>query len=215
MKEIKYSSRAWIRLLRLRPHPEGGYYRETYRAAETIAGKHLPARYGGARSFSTAIYFLLAGNQHSAFHLLKSDEFWHFYAGAPLDIFVIRPGGNLSRIRLGNNPAAGEIPQYAVRAGSWFAAAPAIQNPKSLPAMLPPQNAAHPSATLRAALQAGDAAGGRIALQAGKIKNKLYSLAGCTVAPGFDFKDFETGKRAMLCSKFPAHAALIAKLTPG
>ena len=58
----------WIALLRLIPHPEGGFYRETYRATEAIAADHLPARFGGARAFSTAIYFLLPGDQVSLFH---------------------------------------------------------------------------------------------------------------------------------------------------
>lgn len=178
MKEIKYSAHAWIRLLRLRPHPEGGYYREVYRSPETIPAASLPGRYGGRRSFSTAIYFLLAAGQYSAFHRLKSDEIWHFYAGAPIDIFIISPDGKLARIRLGNDPVVGGTPQCIVKAGSWFAAAPAIQNPKS------------------------------------KIINKLYSLAGCTVAPGFDFADFEAGRRATLCAMFPRHARLIAKFTP-
>ena len=192
MKEIKCSASAWIRLLRLRPHPEGGYYREAYRSPETISAGSLPGRYGSRRSFSTAIYFLLAAGQYSAFHRLKSDEIWHFYDGAPIDIFVISPGGKLARIRLGNNPAAGEEPQRIVRAGSWFAAAIAIQNGKSLPAML------------------------RIPLQAGRIQNqKSYSLIGCTVAPGFDFADFEVGRREELCAKFPRHARLIANFTRG
>ncbi|NLF09965.1 MAG: cupin domain-containing protein [Pirellulaceae bacterium] len=67
-----------IRLLGLEPHPgEGGYYRETYRSTETIAAGALPARYGGARCHSTAIYYLLKPNQCSALHRVLSDEIFH------------------------------------------------------------------------------------------------------------------------------------------
>ena len=76
----------WIESLRLLPHSEGGFYRETHRAQDVLAGEHLPARFGGARACSTAIYFLLPGNQVSVFHRIKSDEIWHFYAGSTLTL---------------------------------------------------------------------------------------------------------------------------------
>ena len=72
-----------IKLLELKPHPEGGYYRETYRSDEVI--ENLPERYKGpSRNAGTAIYFLLKGDQFSAFHKLQSDEIWHFYEGSSL-----------------------------------------------------------------------------------------------------------------------------------
>ncbi len=83
------SASFWIEKLELLPHPEGGYYRQTYRAAEELNGAVLPARYGGPRPFSTAIYYLLAHPDFSAFHRLKSDEVWHFYLGAPLTLWLI------------------------------------------------------------------------------------------------------------------------------
>ena len=86
----------WIKHLRLRQHPEGGWYRETYRAAEAIAHAAMPRRYRGPRAFSTAIYFLLAGRGFSAFHRLHSDEMWHFYHGQPFLVVDLAPDGTLT-----------------------------------------------------------------------------------------------------------------------
>jgi predicted cupin superfamily sugar epimerase len=74
----------WIEKLRLEAHPEGGYFRQTYRSDVVLAREALPAEFTGARAASTAIYFLLEGKNFSAFHRLRSDEVWHFYVGAPL-----------------------------------------------------------------------------------------------------------------------------------
>lgn len=119
------TARAWIDTLRLQPHPEGGYFAETYRASESVAAAHLPARFGGNRSFSTAIYFLLEAGQFSAFHRIQSDEVWHFYDGGPLEVYVLHGYGRLEIIRLGLNPANGERPQAVVPSGCWFASRPA------------------------------------------------------------------------------------------
>src|SRR4029077_4292815 len=81
----------------------------------------LPAEFTGARAASTAIYFLLEGKNFSAFHRLRSDELWHFYAGASLVVHVIEPSGEYSAIRLGRDLEAGQVPQAVVRAGCWFA----------------------------------------------------------------------------------------------
>ena len=113
----------WIASLRLAPHPEGGFYRETYRAQEVIAADHLPARFGGARACSTAIYFLLPGNQVSVLHRIKSDEVWHFYAGSALTLTLIHPDGRLEARRLGPDPERGESFQAIVPAGCWYGAA--------------------------------------------------------------------------------------------
>lgn len=107
------------------PHPEGGYYKETYRAAETIPQAALPARFNAGRAFSTAIYFLLQQGNFSAFHRIKSDECWHFYAGETLLVYVIDDKGILQVTKLGSNVAEGETFQYVVPAGCWFASAPA------------------------------------------------------------------------------------------
>lgn len=108
--------------LGLERHPEGGWYRETYRAAETISATALPARFSGARSFATAIYFLLAKGEISALHRIKSDELWHFYSGATLTVHLLFPAGEYRQIRLGADLAGGETFQATVPAGCWFGA---------------------------------------------------------------------------------------------
>lgn len=159
----------WINKLNLQPHPEGGCYRQVYCSSESVPGEHLPARFGGARPFSTSIYFLLRGGQFSALHRIKSDEIWHFYAGAPLSISVLELGGATSELRLGPSPERGESFQQIVPAGAWFGAA--LEEPQS------------------------------------------FALLGCTVAPGFDFADFELAERDRLVAEFPQHRSLIERLT--
>jgi predicted cupin superfamily sugar epimerase len=163
------SAQYWVDKLQLIAHPEGGYYRETYRAELSIPREALPAGFTGPRLVSTAIYFLLEGNNFSAFHRLRSDELWHFYAGSPITVHVIEPDGGYSEIQLGGGPDAGEILQAVVKAGRWFASR--VRDPKT------------------------------------------FALAGCTVAPGFDFADFEMGKRAELVRHYPQHRSLIESLT--
>lgn len=111
----------WIQTLGLQPHPEGGYYRETYRSTLRLMGCCL-TEHGGARVAATAIYYLLEGSQFSALHRLRSDEMWHFYAGSPLRLSLITPEGLLHQVLLGNNPARGEVFQAVVPAGCWFGA---------------------------------------------------------------------------------------------
>lgn len=106
------------------PHPEGGYYKETYRSPGMIAATALPG-FNGDRHYSTAIYFLLQQGDFSAFHRIKSDECWHFYSGGPLNVYIIDEDGHLKTIKLGNNISAGETFQYVVPAGCWFASIPA------------------------------------------------------------------------------------------
>jgi predicted cupin superfamily sugar epimerase len=108
----------------LKEHPEGGFYRETYRAAGTIPAQALPPEFGGGRSYATAIHFLLPEGRISRFHRLKSDELWHFYLGGPLEICRISPAGQAVLLTLGSNPVAGNVLQCAIPAGDWFAAKP-------------------------------------------------------------------------------------------
>ena len=159
----------WIDDLKLTRHPEGGWFRETYRSAEVVAGPHLPARFGGDRAFATAIYFLLRGEELSALHRIKQDEVWHFYDGSPLTVHVLDAAGAYSALRLGRDPAGKALPQAVAPAGCWFGAT--VDDPQS------------------------------------------YALVGCTVAPGFDFADFEMPGRDELCRRFPQHRALIERLT--
>ncbi|QEC44830.1 cupin domain-containing protein [Pseudobacter ginsenosidimutans] len=109
----------------LLPHPEGGYYKETYRSSEIAPASALPERFGGNRFFSTAIYFLLESGNFSAFHKIKSDECWHFYAGQTLLVHILHLNGELQTVSLGSNAAEGELFQFVVPANCWFASEPA------------------------------------------------------------------------------------------
>jgi predicted cupin superfamily sugar epimerase len=110
----------WIDKLELTPHPEGGFFRQTYKAPLTIDRSALPASFNGSRSAATAIYFLLEGPDFSAFHRLAADEMWHFYAGGALLVHIIEADSRHSMLRLGSNADRGEIFQAVVPAGCWF-----------------------------------------------------------------------------------------------
>jgi len=157
----------YIKQLQLKKHPEGGYYKEVYRSGELILPEHLPERYKSTRNFSTSIYFLLEGKQFSAFHLLQSDELWHFYDGSAVLLYVINKEGELITKKLGKKKDC-EL-QLIVEKQNWFAAE--LEDKKS------------------------------------------FALFGCAVSPGFDFADFELGKRDILLQKFPQHSALIKRLS--
>lgn len=152
----------------LQAHPEGGWYKETYKSTEYLAADSLPKRFSGQRSFCTAIYFLLEKRDFSAFHRIKSDECWHFYSGDPLEVYVLQPSGKMDIITLGNDPAKGYLFQYVVPANCWFASRPAA--------------------------------------------GSQYSFVGCTVAPGFEFVDFEMANGKILSAQHPQHKALIDSL---
>lgn len=111
-----------IKRLELKPHPEGGFYREIYRSEEKIDKNSLPGRYKGDRSFSTSIYYMLIGEQISVFHKLKSDESWHFYSGSPLFIHILDSKSGYKKIKLGNNIITGETPQFIISKETFFAA---------------------------------------------------------------------------------------------
>lgn len=93
-------------------HPEGGYYRESYRSDGIIPPSGLPEPFTGSRHFSTAIYFLLEQGQYSRLHRIRSDEIWHFYLGGPLRLAMIHPDGKTDKIILGQDIAAGQTLQY-------------------------------------------------------------------------------------------------------
>lgn len=136
-----------VRSLGLAPHPEGGFYRETYRS---------PA--------STAILYLLPEGEKSNLHRIKHDELWHWHGGGVLELTQIAPDGTAETVRVGP-----ERPQHRVPGGWWFGAEPA--------------------------------------------KGAGFVLCGCTVAPPFEFKDFELGRRAKLVEAFPLLRELIVRLT--
>jgi len=125
---MKYNADYWIAKLDLLSHPEGGAYREVYRSTEDILRDNLPDRFGGNRSFSAAIYFLLQNDEYSAFHRIKSDELWHFYSGTALEIHVLNKG-RYEIIYLGDNPENGEKFQAMILAGAWFASK--VKDPQS------------------------------------------------------------------------------------
>ena len=121
-----------INKLNLKPHPEGGYFTETYRSVGEIKKESLDISYDGNRNFSTCIYFLLTSNKFSAFHKIKQDEIWHFYDGSPIKIYVISKEGRLSCQIIGRDFSKGEVPQFIVSGGSWFAAEVLNENDYSL-----------------------------------------------------------------------------------
>ncbi|HEX6978595.1 MAG TPA: cupin domain-containing protein [Alphaproteobacteria bacterium] len=98
-----------VRALDLRPHPEGGYYRETFR--------HRPP--SGGRGAMTAIYYLLQAGEVSAWHRVDAAEIWHYYAGAPLLLTLSADGHDSTPARLGPDIGAGERPQILVPPGCW------------------------------------------------------------------------------------------------
>jgi len=107
---------ALVALLELAPHPEGGFFRETFRSPERVA------RGDASRAASTAIYFLLPAGAFSAWHRVRSDEAWHHYDGAPLELHTIDPAGRHAVAVLGRDVAAGQRPQHVVP-GGWLQAA--------------------------------------------------------------------------------------------
>lgn len=126
------SAKSIIEKLGLEPHPEGGYFRETYRSEGIINEENLDDYYEGERSYSTCIYFLLTSDKFSAFHRIKQDEIWHFYDGSPIRLHVISETGEYSYHIIGRDLKSGEKPQLVVPGGCWFAAEVVNTNDYSL-----------------------------------------------------------------------------------
>ncbi len=122
MSDSEKDASKWIEQLGLLTHPEGGYFREVYRSEEGIAQRALPARYGSGRNFGTSIYYMLKGNDFSAFHKLHSDEIWHFYEGCTVRIFLLTEDGSCKKLLLGRNVEVGEQLQVLLPHDLWFAA---------------------------------------------------------------------------------------------
>jgi hypothetical protein len=119
---MKASIDSIIEKLDLKPHPEGGYFKETYRSQGKINQDSLTPNYNGSRNYSTCIYFLLTSDNFSALHRIKQDEIWHFYEGSPIRLHLISETGNYSAHVIGRNLVKEEVPQFIVPGGSWFAA---------------------------------------------------------------------------------------------
>jgi predicted cupin superfamily sugar epimerase len=157
---------AIIKLLGLEPHPERGYYRETYRATADVQS----LRHGGSRAASTAIYFLVTAKEPATFlHRLVSDEIFHLYDGGPLEILRLFPDGTWDVAVLGLDLESGERPQIVVPAGTWFG------------------TELRPGAS--------------------------HCLVGCTVAPGFEFADFELAQGPELEARYPGAADRIRRMS--
>jgi len=165
---------AIIQKLGLQPHPERGYYRETYRSAIEVERGPRVLRPGApeTRAASTAIYFLVTAEAPATFlHRLISDEVFHLYDGGPLEILRLFPDGGSDVAVLGMNLDAGERPQIVIPAGAWFGTE----------------------------LRSGAS----------------HCLVGCTVAPGFEFADFELAEGPELESRYPAVSDRIRRMSRG
>jgi len=157
-----------IQALDLMPHPEGGYFAETYRSEGVIPS--TADLVSEERNVSTAIYYLLRSKDISRFHRIRSDEVWHHYMGVAVTIHIIHDDGLYEAKYVGKSLEDGEKPQCVIPAGSWFGAT--------------------------------------------VDKENSFALCGCTVAPGFDFDDFEMADRYRMLQAFPEHEAIIEKLLP-
>ena len=112
----------WIDALGLKPHEEGGAYRELYRSDVTISKDLVPGGFHHDPCLSTSIFFLLEAHQFSAFHSICSDEIWHFYYGDPLIVYELSSDGHMVENLLGQDPGQGQNFQATIRAGNWFGA---------------------------------------------------------------------------------------------
>jgi predicted cupin superfamily sugar epimerase len=165
-QSTEHTPNAIIEKLGLEPHPERGYYKETFRARAEVES----ARHSGRRAASTAIYFLVTAEAPSTFlHRLISEEVFHLYDGGPLEILRLLPDGTWDVAVLGMNLDAGERPQIVIPAGAWFGTE----------------------------LRAGAS----------------HCLVGCTVAPGFEFADFELAQGPELESRYPAASDRIRRMS--
>ena len=156
----------FITNLGLTSHPEGGYYKETYRSSGAFENTGYDL-FPSGRSYSTAIYYLLQNGDFSAFHKIRSDECWHHYAGGTLLIHILHTNGQYQCVQLGKQASIGEVFQHVVPAGAWFASEPS------------------PSSD--------------------------FVLTGCTVSPGFDFRDFEMARKEDLLTIY-SQRELISRL---
>jgi hypothetical protein len=172
-----------IEKLGLKPHKEGGFFSEVWRAPEKLAVNALPPRYSGSRSLSTSIYFLITPDSFSRMHRLRSDEIFHFYLGDPVEMLLLGPKSAPLRggakkgeapeqiVILGSDIEKGQRPMIVVRRGTW---------------------------------------------QGARLKTKrsgAFALMGTTMAPGFEYDDYEEGTRKMLTEEYPEFADRICKLT--
>jgi len=156
---ISKKAQEYIHELGLLPHPEGGFYKETYRSSATV----------GDRNLMTAIYFLITSNNISRFHRIKNDEMWYFHDGSPLSVHILSKENGHQIHKVGLGLSKGESPQFLVPANTIFGSS------------LDEENA--------------------------------FSLVSCTVAPGFDFSDFELFTTEELLKQFPDHPEIVKRMS--
>jgi uncharacterized protein len=158
-----------MKALKMEPHPvEGGFFAETYRSVGNVPRQELPG-YPGARSLSTAIYYLLTPGTISAMHRVRGDEMFHFYLGDPVEMLQLHPDGSGDTVVLGQDILRGMKLQHVVAGGVW---------------------------------------------QGSRLRDGgQFALLGTTMAPGFEYEDYETGHRAALVAQFPAFAEMIRART--
>jgi uncharacterized protein len=159
---MENNSQYWIEKLELVRHIEGGYYKQIY-ASKRQCQEH------GNRNLATCIFYLLDGNDFSAFHKINSDEIWHFFIGSSLTMYIFNEkDSKLKIVKLGKKLDKGENLQVIINEGDWFAA---------------------------------------------EVNDKSsFTLVGCTVIPGFEFKNFKLAKKKSLLLKFPSYKDIIEKL---
>jgi predicted cupin superfamily sugar epimerase len=166
--DTEVNAQYWAQKLDLKPHPEGGWYKEVFRDGLRVRpqdGLQTMTAYSAA----TGIYFLMDSTHFSAFHRIGFSEGWHFYDGTGICIYILHADGSLQTVTMGRDVEKGEVLQYWIPPKTWFASRV-------------------------------EKAGG-------------YALCGCTVAPGFEFTDFELAQKEQLLVQFPQHHVLIEQLT--
>ncbi|MFA7274118.1 MAG: cupin domain-containing protein [Crocinitomicaceae bacterium] len=156
---IPQKAQEYIEQLNLLPHPEGGYYKETYRSSAEIDNRNL----------MTAIYFLITSDNISRFHRIKSDEIWYFHDGSPLSVHTLSKEKGHQIQKVGLNLERGEAPQLLVPANTIFGSS--LDEPNA------------------------------------------FSLVSCTVAPGFDFADFELFETEYLLKEFLGNEEVIRRMS--
>ena len=178
--------------LGLAPHPEGGYFLETYRAAQTLGTPR------GERAAATAIIYLITEDSVSRLHRLTSDELWVYQGGLPLELTTIAPHGGLEVRVLGDL-------EEIVRSRD-HATAPTEDFPVGLP-----------EGSLdwlsQALVPAGSWQGARLAGGPHLPAEYAWALVSCIVTPGFDYADFEMGEREALLAAYPQQAEVIEALS--
>ncbi|KAK7265456.1 hypothetical protein RJT34_33076 [Clitoria ternatea] len=176
--------------LNLQPHPEGGFYAETFRDHSVhLSTSLLPPQYKVDRPVSTSIYFLLPSASVSRLHRIPCAETWHHYIGEPITVVELNEkDGGVKFTLLGSDLSENQVPQYTVPPNVWFGSFPTKDFSVS------------PD-------------GGRFIRSEPRDCEIHYSLVGCTCAPAFQFQDFELAKRSFLLARFPQLESLVTALT--